>query len=832
MDQFPRQSLGRRCWAVVLLASCWLAAVGPRAAFAKRLPPVRHRNSAQRAAARKQHRGRGRKRHTKSVRRNDATAAAALFDVFANLRCSRHVAMQCQVSTLRACEALCTSRAEGCTAFSLERAHGRCCFLFDHRDGPYGMHCDRFEGWTSGRRKASFAMASHHAWSAVSGLYAQLVVDGLGMDENYVLRVVETAAPSDNDGDDDDGEPCADHRALACTFATGAARVDPSAAEFTSKAVLCARPGNFSVCAARGGAVGGPSGDEPSPSSWALIGTIEAAANPLPGFMPSLRRLRQRLDDEAEGDDENTLQASDAHRTRRAEGRGRRGIVMCVGGSTYLTNAFVTIAMLRKVGCTLPIEIFHVGDEITEDAKALFAARFGDVVFRDALRLLTTSDSNGVVLCDEGAADFSDAEGLEAEALKGFAMKPFALLRSRFDEVLLLDADSSPLVDPEVLFRTPQYLHYGSTFWLDFNGNSVKNGWYRALGLQPPHSSDAGKHGSAADAAKEHTYRSESGRDIESGQFLLDKREHGDVVEYAWFINCNGALAYRFQHGDKDTYRQAFGLARKEESFFSVAYPPRGGFESKGGGGEYKLVAMLQPMPAVPQPLREMYINAHARDWSEEDVEEGPPARFPGAGEPAFVHRTALRKFGIGREPAAIDAVSSGRLLTVEFTRHNLVDLGGMFTLGLKKRIAKRAASAGDLGEPGPLLEWHSSFSMELFREWEALVARRPHLVPAHSKALSSTSGHGSDAVAHRRVPSETRRLRRDGSGDGSGGGDNDGALQWRGLGRDNRKLALWVVLLLVALAIWRLAMPKCSGRCCRCKLRLKRRRRSRRRRS
>jgi hypothetical protein len=35
--------------------------------------------------------------------------------------------------------------------------------------------------------------------------------------------------------------------------------------------------------------------------------------------------------------------------------------------------------------------------------------------------------------------------------------KVFALLHTRFREVLLLDADSLPLTDPALLFRLPQY---------------------------------------------------------------------------------------------------------------------------------------------------------------------------------------------------------------------------------------------------------------------------------------------------------------------------------------------------------------------------------------
>ena len=38
--------------------------------------------------------------------------------------------------------------------------------------------------------------------------------------------------------------------------------------------------------------------------------------------------------------------------------------------------------------------------------------------------------------------------------LNGWELKPFALLNSPFQEVLLLDADNVPVVDPAFLFET------------------------------------------------------------------------------------------------------------------------------------------------------------------------------------------------------------------------------------------------------------------------------------------------------------------------------------------------------------------------------------------
>jgi hypothetical protein len=44
----------------------------------------------------------------------------------------------------------------------------------------------------------------------------------------------------------------------------------------------------------------------------------------------------------------------------------------------------------------------------------------------------------------------------------GWQLKPYALIHSRFEEVLLLDADQVPVRDPAEIFRWPQYLETGA----------------------------------------------------------------------------------------------------------------------------------------------------------------------------------------------------------------------------------------------------------------------------------------------------------------------------------------------------------------------------------
>src|SRR3569833_1910992 len=45
-----------------------------------------------------------------------------------------------------------------------------------------------------------------------------------------------------------------------------------------------------------------------------------------------------------------------------------RGIVMCAGGLGYFTCCWVAIMALRRLGCRLPVELWYVGNELSEDA--------------------------------------------------------------------------------------------------------------------------------------------------------------------------------------------------------------------------------------------------------------------------------------------------------------------------------------------------------------------------------------------------------------------------------------------------------------------------------
>src|SRR6266536_5431931 len=72
--------------------------------------------------------------------------------------------------------------------------------------------------------------------------------------------------------------------------------------------------------------------------------------------------------------------------------------------------------------------------------------------------------------------------------LHGWELKAYALLHSSFSEVLLLDADNVPVVNPEFLFDTPQFKATGAIFWPDYPQPKMEKttAIWRSCGLRQP----------------------------------------------------------------------------------------------------------------------------------------------------------------------------------------------------------------------------------------------------------------------------------------------------------------------------------------------------------
>lgn len=198
-----------------------------------------------------------------------------------------------------------------------------------------------------------------------------------------------------------------------------------------------------------------------------------------------------------------------------------RGIVICGGGIRYFTCAWVNIHLLRKKGCTLPIELWYTGDELTEEAEMI-------------LKPLDVACKN---VKDHTRQDIS-----------GYALKPFAILHSDFKEILYLDADNICTTDPTYLFDSEEYRSYGAIFWPDIWITDRSNPIWEITGSDDYQSIEQ-----------------------ESGQILINKERCWRELNLCLFFNENSGDYYKMLWGDKDTFKFAWLALRSK--YHMIATP-------------------------------------------------------------------------------------------------------------------------------------------------------------------------------------------------------------------------------------------------------------------
>lgn len=197
-----------------------------------------------------------------------------------------------------------------------------------------------------------------------------------------------------------------------------------------------------------------------------------------------------------------------------------RGIVFTAGGVKYTTCAWVSISLLRELGCTLPIELWYLGNEISEEVIRSFESL--DVEFRNFHEL-------GKV------------------GLTGYMLKPLAIINSRFKEVLFLDADNNCVENPEYLFSLDVYKEYGCVFWPDYFRTSKTNSIWSITGT-----------------------KAYGMPEQESGQILVNKEKCWQELHLCLYFNKLSKYYYRILYGDKDTFK--FAWLALESKFHMVEH--------------------------------------------------------------------------------------------------------------------------------------------------------------------------------------------------------------------------------------------------------------------
>jgi len=202
-----------------------------------------------------------------------------------------------------------------------------------------------------------------------------------------------------------------------------------------------------------------------------------------------------------------------------------RGIVICAGGTRYFTNAWVCINMLRHLGCTLPIQMWYQGANELDETMRTLARKLN-------------------VQCVDAEAYKQNSP---CKALTGWSLKPYAIINCPFKEVLLLDADNVPLINPELLFEEVHFRDVGAVFWPDYGRFAPSSPAWALFGVP---------------------FRNEP--EFESGQILVNKQKCWRALLLTMWYNANSSFYYSHVHGDKDTYRMAF--RKLNQPFFIIPH--------------------------------------------------------------------------------------------------------------------------------------------------------------------------------------------------------------------------------------------------------------------
>ena len=236
---------------------------------------------------------------------------------------------------------------------------------------------------------------------------------------------------------------------------------------------------------------------------------------------------------------------------------GTQGIVSTAGGA-YLPIFIVSLRMLRRTGCTLPVELFLISEE--EHGPYLCET------------LLPSLNAHCVYL--------STPLGVKASTVSKYQLKIFSILFSSFESLLFLDADNFPVMDPTSLFQGERFQSTGLVTWPDFWASSASPHLF-AIQSTPILAMNALP-------------------STESGQVLVNKRRHAQTLLLTAYYNFYGPDFYYpllsqggFGEGDKETFLAAAQAVNAPFYQVKKCVDTIGYYE----GERYHGVAMLQYDP-------------------------------------------------------------------------------------------------------------------------------------------------------------------------------------------------------------------------------------------
>ncbi|RHY27909.1 hypothetical protein DYB32_006443 [Aphanomyces invadans] len=206
-----------------------------------------------------------------------------------------------------------------------------------------------------------------------------------------------------------------------------------------------------------------------------------------------------------------------------------------------------------------------------------------------SLRLLHRADAYVEVV--DVCADFVAQDKFtwtEARRFRNFFIKPLALVHTRLEEVILLDADDILFVDPATLWDVDAYKATGTMFFYDreivedtfmrlkythvdpttnnvVDENTLQQMFrlfeFDRFGLHRPI-------GPSPRTASSLVYTNQSAHEQDSSIVVVDKRRHPRAMDVLWFLITNWRFRFpKYSWGDKENFWLAYELSQSPYSF-------------------------------------------------------------------------------------------------------------------------------------------------------------------------------------------------------------------------------------------------------------------------
>ncbi|RLO10276.1 hypothetical protein DYB28_013149 [Aphanomyces astaci] len=173
----------------------------------------------------------------------------------------------------------------------------------------------------------------------------------------------------------------------------------------------------------------------------------------------------------------------------------------------------------------------------------------------------------------------------QAKDFRNFYIKPLALIHTRLEDVILLDADDILFSDPAALWDVPAYKATGTIFFYDreINENSYLNGkhrWTNDAGVDVEENTlqemvrmfESERFGLRRNQPSDHVrnslpFNSQGAHEQDSSVVVVDKRRHHIAMDVLWFLITAWRYRFTYSWGDKENFWLAYELSQSPYSF-------------------------------------------------------------------------------------------------------------------------------------------------------------------------------------------------------------------------------------------------------------------------